>query len=337
LALAPFNPYARAYSPYGILDGTLQVETQAKFAAGRYDLTNALKLHQLDLSGADGDSPFEQQFGIPLTMGLALLRDASGDIDLSIPVQIDGSGGATVDVASVVRSALRQALIGAIESPLKLIGGVIGGGGEKGAVAPAPIAFALGRAAPTASGTENAERLAAFLAGRPGMAVELDAAVTREDLRWLHEQALRGSWEDEGFFSRAVAFVTERGPRERIGNHLEARAQGQTSELSAEDAGTLEQWLAEHPAPPPDKLRELAAMRIAAVDTILQEKAIDTARLVHGEPSGELVDGESIVKIKFRPHGAATAGTGSEGSAGAQPLAVRGSAAPARDTGPSCR
>ena len=155
-ALAPFNPYAKTYSPYGISDGSLQIKTNAKYSGGKYDVTNAVTLHQFDLSGAEGDSLFEQQFGIPLTMALALLRDTSGDIDLNIPMQVDQSGGATVDVLAVVRSALRQAMTGAIESPLKLVGGVIGIGGKSGAIAPAPIAFPLGRAEPTAAGAESA-------------------------------------------------------------------------------------------------------------------------------------------------------------------------------------
>ena len=295
--LVPFNPYAATYSPYGISDGALEIKTQAKFNGGKYDVTNAVTLHQFDLSGAEGDSLFEQQFGVPLSMALALLRDASGDIDLNIPMQVDQSGGATVDVIAVVRSALRQAMVGAIQSPLKLIGGVIGVGGKISAIAPAPIAFRLGEAVPTAAGAESAERLAEFLAGRPAMAVKLDTAATADDVRWLREQALHTEWHDEGFFKRSFAFITQRGPRERIGDYLADRADGQTPELSAEDAATLQQWLDERPPPTPEHLRELAAARLAVVQSVLTAKGIDAARVGHGEPGGDLAEGAPLVTI----------------------------------------
>jgi hypothetical protein len=208
-----------------------------------------------------------------------------------------------------VRSALRQALLGAIESPLKLVGGVIGIGGKSGAIAPAPIAFPLGRPQPTSAGAESADRLAAFLTSRPAMAVELDTAVTTDDVRWLREQALHAEWADEGFFKRSFAFVTQRGPRERIGDYLTARAEGNRAELSADDAATLQHWLDERPPPSAEQLRALAAARLAAVESVLQDKGIDAARIAHGEPSEEPVDGAPVVKIKFRPLRAPSAAT----------------------------
>jgi hypothetical protein len=301
-ALTPFNPYAITYSPYGIGDGALEIRTTAKFSAGKYDVTNAVTLHQFDLAGAEGDSLFAEQFGIPLTMALALLRDASGDIDLDIPMQVDQSGGTTVDVIAVVRSALRQALMGAIQSPLKLVGGVIGAGGKSGAIAPAPIAFPLGRGEPTAAGADSAQRLAAFLTSRPGMAVELDTAVTADDVRWLHEQGLHGEWEDEGFFERSFAFLTQRGPRERIGAYLAARADGTSAELSAEDAATLQEWLDARPPPSPEQLRELAAARLAAVESVLRKSGIDAARIATGPASPPASGGGApVVTIRFKP------------------------------------
>jgi hypothetical protein len=299
LALSPFNPYATTYSSYSIADGALSIKTTAKYKGGAYDVSNDITLHQFDLAGAEGDSLFEQQFGISLSMALALLRDLQGNIDVGVPVQVDEKGGATVDVLAVVRSALRQALTGAITSPLKMLGAVAGGKGAP--IAPAPIAFHTGTAQPTTSGAENADRLAGFLAGRPAMAVELKTAATTADARWLHEQSLRAAWQDEGVFKRSLAFVTQRGPRERIRAYLEARGEDQTAELSAEDQATLDQWLAEKPAPTDEQLRGLAAARIAAVEAVLRDKGIVAERMSAGEPAGEPAEGKAAVTIAFRP------------------------------------
>ena len=303
LALGPFNPYATAYSPYGIGNGALTIKTTMTLKDGRYAVSNTVTLHQLDLSGGEGDSVFEQQFGIPLTLALALMRDTSGDIDLNVPVQVDQSGGATVDLLEVVRTALRQALVGAIESPLKLLGGVgglFGAGGKGGAVAPAPIAFSLGRAEPTSAGAESAGRLAEFLNSRPTMAVQLETSITTEDVRWLREQALRAEFHDEGVFKRSVAFLTQRGPRDRIGSYLAARATGGAAELSPEDAATLQQWLDQRPAPSAAQLAALAADRLAAVESILKDKNVDPARITRGEIAGEPVEGDPVVKLTFQ-------------------------------------
>jgi uncharacterized protein involved in outer membrane biogenesis len=295
-ALAPYNAYATTYSPYGIADGALTIDLKADAHDGTYEVKNDIRLHQFDLSGAEGDSLFEQNFGIPLSLALALLRDVQGNIDLAVPLQVDREGNAQVDVMAVVRSALRQAITGAVTSPLKMLGAVAGGTGAP--IAPSPIAFRLGRAEPTGPGTESAARLAAFLASRPAMGVQLTSAATADDARWLHEQALLATWADEGVFARSLAFVVERGPRQRIRDYLEARIADQKPELSAEDAAQLDEWLTEIPPPTPEQLTALAAARLAAVQTILRDKAIDAARVTVGPPPEDAT--KPIVAIQLR-------------------------------------
>ncbi|MDX2165579.1 MAG: DUF748 domain-containing protein, partial [Deltaproteobacteria bacterium] len=299
LNLLAFNSYATTYSAYSIADGALSIDTTAKYSGGKYEVKNDITLHEFDLGGAEGDSLFEQNFGIPLSLALALLRDASGDIDLGVPLAVDREGNAAIDLMAVVRSALKQALVGAISSPLKLLGAAAGGGGKGAGLAPAPIAFRLGRAEPTSAGAESATRLANFLASRPGMAVELTANPTADDVRWLREQALSSEWEEEGFFSKGVAFFTERGPRERIKAYLTARAEDGKPELSAEDQATLQQWLDERPVPPPEQLRALADARLAAVRSALDAQHIDPARVTNATPADAPVEGPPIVTMKL--------------------------------------
>jgi hypothetical protein len=218
-------------------------------------------------------------------------------------MQLDQEGKAQVDVMAVVRSALRQALAGAITSPLKMLGAVAGGSGAP--IAPQPIAFRLGRAEPTGPGAESATRLAAFLVSRPAMGVQLASAPTPDDARWLHEHALLGTWAEEGFFERSFAFIAERGPRERIRAYLEARVDDQKPELSAEDAATLDEWLKEVPEPTPEALQALADARIAAVEAVLRDKGIDAARISRGEPPADA--SKPIVGIHLRSAAAPSA------------------------------
>jgi len=296
-SLLPFNPYTATYSPYSLSSGALTLKTTAKYKGGNYDVANDITLHQLDLAGAEGDALFEQQFGISLGMALALLRDMNGDIDLDIPVEVDQAGGAKVDVLAVVRGALRQALMGAIQSPLKMLGAV-GGGGAGASLAPAPIAFRTGRADLTPAGGENVDRLAGFLASRPGMGVQLQSNVTAQDVRWLREQGLAAEWEQEGFFAK-LGSLTQRGARDRIRAAIAARADDEVGELSAEDAALLQTWLDERPPPSAEQVRRLGAARLAAVTAVLADKGIPAARITSAEPGGEPAEGAAVVSIKF--------------------------------------
>src|SRR5262245_9410237 len=92
IPLQQFNPYATTYSPYSIRRGRLDLATKASFGKGKYDTDSTVTLHDFDLGSKAGATLFKEQFGIPLSMALALLRDLQGDIKLDIPVEGDEQG-----------------------------------------------------------------------------------------------------------------------------------------------------------------------------------------------------------------------------------------------------
>ncbi|HUI28262.1 MAG TPA: DUF748 domain-containing protein [Candidatus Kryptonia bacterium] len=296
IALGPFNPYATSFSSYSIAGGTLSLATKGSFAGARYDTDTWLTLHEFDLAGGAGESLFQQQFGIPLTMALALMRDLNGDIVLGIPVQISPEG-TQVDVLSVIGVALRHAIVNALASPLKLIGAAFGG--EKGgAIAPAPIAFRLGRGEPVPPGGEQIDQLARLMASRASIGVTLEAIVTNSDVRWLREQALREEWAHQGLLAK-LGGLTQRAARDRVREALAARAHDQPGELSPEDTAALDRWLDERPAIPPERLQALVEARLAAVEQALREQGgVDAQRIARRASSAEPVDGDPVVRIE---------------------------------------
>ncbi|HWP66762.1 MAG TPA: DUF748 domain-containing protein, partial [Candidatus Limnocylindria bacterium] len=297
IALEPFNPYATHYSPYSISGGALSVTSKATIKGGAYDSTTALTLDRFDLGGKEGDSLFKQQFGIPLEVALALLRDLQGRIALDIPMAGD-ERGTKVSVMTVAAQALRAALVNALASPLKLVGAAFGGAG--GQAAPAPIAFATGRAVPTGDGEKAIAALGGLLASRPGIGITLLAAPTEADARWLAEQALREELsQPQGVFG-AIGNLAQRGVRERIRLALEARAEGKEGALEGDDAATLEEWLAERPAPSASQLRALAAARIERVATELREQhGVGPERVAQAEPASEARPGDAVVTFEL--------------------------------------
>jgi hypothetical protein len=144
------------------------------------------------------------------------------------------------------------------------------------------------------------------------MGVELQAVVTPADQRWLHEQAMLQRWQEQGFLGR-LRTLTQRGTRDRVQSALEARAKGESADLSAEDTQALDQWLAGVPAPSAEQLQGLAAARLAkAASTLREAKGMDESRLAVVEPSAELAEGAPEVKIQLKPSKRLhTAGSGS--------------------------
>jgi len=299
IALRPFNPYATAYSPYSIASGALTVATRARFQGGGYDSTTALKLLQFDLGGKEGDTLFAGQFGIPLSVALALLKDLEGKIALDVPVAADAEG-MKVGITSVIRQALRGALIGALVSPLKLVGAAFATSGGD-ALAPVPITFRAGRAELTAEGEKQAEALAGVVASRPGIGLTLDAPPSAEDVRWLREQALREELGTPQGVLGVVRTLPQRGARERIRTALEARARDEKGDLAADDAETLERWLAERPPPTPERLRALAGERMARLQALLRERyGIGPERVDRRDPAAEVAEGPPAVRFEMR-------------------------------------
>ncbi len=296
LNLQPFNPYVTSASAYSLGGGQLSLATKASARGGRYAADNKLTLHDLEVQGAEGDSLFAQQFGIPLSVALALLRDLNGDIALGIPIDADEEG-VRVGVASVVRSALKTALLGALTSPLKLLGAAVGSGDKVGSATPAAIPFRPGRSVAGPGGEKQMDRLAEFMRSRPGIAVTLDTSVTKTDVRWLREQDLLAEWGGQGVFSRLLA-LPQRGTRSAVRDALEARANDEEGELDEEASAALDQWLSERPPPAPDRLRQLAKDRLAAVEKVLHdEHGIDASRITRHDVMLEPTDDQPMVRI----------------------------------------
>jgi len=295
VALTPYNPFARAFSPYRITDGSLFVSSNVKREGERYDTNTKITFEDFDIAGSEGDSLFMQQFGIPLSTALALLTDLDGKIRFDIPAQIDASG-TSIALGPILTDVVRKALVNALAAPLKLVGSLAGGGGKF--TAPAPIAFRVGRAELAPAGDEAVNHLGELLEERPALGVALSSDATTEDVRWLHEQALRTQWAEGGLLTRALAQV---GARSRVEDFLDARAEDKPAELDPDDTAQLETWLKEVPEPSAEELRTLTADRLARTATALREThRIDITRIRVDEPDNTIGEGTPVVDMGLK-------------------------------------
>jgi len=280
LLLAPFNPYVTP-SGYSVANGALSFTVDGKLKGDAWDSTTKLRMDQLEVGGAEGEALFEQSFGIPLSMALGLLKDTEGAITLDVPVAGDRSG-ARIGLASIAGQALRKALIGALASPLKLLG-IATSDGKVTSLAPAPIEFLPGSVELPADSASRVDQLGALLAASPGIALTLHGSIAASDERAMRARVILVELQQSSGF-RALANLGEIGVRRDARKYLEKRAAGEDAEPDPDTKAWLEQKLAETPLEP-GALDSLAKARASALQQALVAKhGVTTDRVVVGAP-----------------------------------------------------
>ena len=292
------------FSPYAMLGGAsldagqASVKTTVKMRGKLVQLDNDLVLRKLGVSLRD-PATFERGFGMPIDLALALLRDPAGDIKLRIPVKMDEKG-TEVATGAIIASALKDALVGALTSPLKLLGGAFGGNAEgAAAVGIAPIRCDAGSAEPAADAASRASDLAKLLGDRPSVKLVLRGRISSDDRPLVAEQILiekikagKGLPEVDG-----LGFLARR----RISQALKdadksgAARSGPPEGLSAEDRALYDKTIAAVEIPP-DRLNGLASARAAKMRDLVVAKKVDAARVVVGEREA---DGEAGVVVSL--------------------------------------
>jgi len=269
LPLSPFNPYA-AGTGYGLGGGSASLESKFRLQGEKYDANTKVLVKQLEVKGDQGESLFQQQFGIPLSVALALLKDLEGNITLDVPLAGDRSG-TRIALGSIVGQALAKAIVGAITSPLKMISAVAEMGGKIENVAPQAISFRPGRAELAEGEEGRLDALAALLGRSPGLAITLHGVAGAEDARWLREQALRAEIERTSGVVGSVRHLGERNERRVALEVLEKRANDKSAAVPDEVLEWFERHVREQRLEP-GALERLATARVDAIRTLLSEQ-----------------------------------------------------------------
>jgi len=194
LDLQPFGPYVGKYAGYELARGNLTLAITTKIAERRIDMANAVTLDQFTF-GRPTNSPDATK--LPVRLGLALLKDLNGKIQLDVPVdgRFDDPG---FHVGAVVVRVIVNLLTKAAVSPFSLLGSMFGGGGEELSYQD----FAPGDSALTADSEKKLETLIKALSARPGLSLGIegsfDAGADRYELkrRKLSDQVRRTIWEE---------------------------------------------------------------------------------------------------------------------------------------------
>jgi hypothetical protein len=311
LPLAQFNPYASPFG-YRVASGALGLDSRTRWTPEAYESENRVNLDGLVVTGAEGEALFRKQFGISLTVALALLRDLKGRISLGVPIEGDRERGTRLRLGSIVGEALSRAVLGALVSPLKLMGAVRLGRGRIEGFEPAPVAFVPGTTEVAAPARAQVAQLGQTLPRLAGVRLTLRGSAGPLDARAVAEAAVLADLEAERGVVGGLRNLFSGGTRGEIRDALHARARGEPGALEPGAAAELDAWVAEKPVDD-GRLRELAAGRARALQDALLGAGAAPPQVALAEPAIDRAAGRSEVTVEIGSTAAPAEPAGEDG------------------------
>jgi uncharacterized protein involved in outer membrane biogenesis len=175
LELPRLSPYSGRYLGYGIAGGKLDLKLEYQLQGTRINASNQIILNRLELGRP---IPSEQTVGVPIKLGLALLRDGNNVIELNVPVNGD-LADPEFHMGKVMMSAFVNVLTRAATSPFALIGtlaDVAGLGGEQ----MQQVSFVPGGIELTEASNQKLAALAQVLNQKPELILSIRGAAAPE-------------------------------------------------------------------------------------------------------------------------------------------------------------
>jgi hypothetical protein len=188
--MATLTPYSGTYAGYAIDRGILNLDLRYALQEGKLDGKNEVLIQQLKL-GEKIDS--DKALDVPLKLGLALLTDLNGVIDLKVPVEGDLEDP-EFRLGSVIMTAFVNLIAKAATAPFALLGGLVGSEEDL-----QRINFPSGSAELDEAGRSNLAQLSSALNQRPALTLVIMGRLQPEaDREKLQEQTLAQQLLDGG-------------------------------------------------------------------------------------------------------------------------------------------
>jgi hypothetical protein len=304
LTISRFNVYLAPQLGYRVRQGSVSIKWKLMMPGDLLRADAAVTLHDFGLGGKESASGLEEQVGLPMSLIVALLKDLNGNINLQLPVEgrLNEPG---FQLGGTVWRAIRDVLIGAVTSPLKLLGALFRKENSLKDFVLNPIGFEPGTARPDAAGSEQLARLKLFLSQRPEVDLRLSGSTSDEDALMRQDQLIlaRLQSEAQGSAQSEAAAVeqgktTEDALSEEVRTFLAHRVKPTTPSpppLSDQAAALLAQ-LRKETSVAPQELQQLAQERVETVITALTEGAAVSTKRLHVSPKRVRGRGEPEVQ-----------------------------------------
>jgi uncharacterized protein involved in outer membrane biogenesis len=187
--LSRLDPYAVRYVSQHLERGRVTAQTVVTYEGGRFLADNQITVQHIQL-GEEVDAEMRQGLGIPLKLAVSLLERPDGEIQLRVPLS-GNAEGYRFELGPVIREALRNTLVKAVEAPFRAFGSLLTLGGKIGQIRIDPIEFRPGSLEPNDEASERLAKVIAFLKDRPRLELELRGSATPNELEPLKRERLR--------------------------------------------------------------------------------------------------------------------------------------------------
>ncbi|KPP96898.1 MAG: protein of Unknown Function containing DUF748 domain [Marinobacter sp. HL-58] len=186
LSLPMLSPYFGRYLGYGVDSGKLDLDLDYTFTGTTIDAGNSVILDRLELGNAVAS---EEATSAPVKLGLALLRDRDGVIDINLPISGD-LDNPDFSVGQVVMRAFVNLVAKAATSPFSMLGSIADVAGLSGEEL-GQINFEAGRVELAEGEEVKLEALGTALNDRPALVLNVRGAVSpAADSKGLQRQQL---------------------------------------------------------------------------------------------------------------------------------------------------
>ena len=286
------TPFTGEYLGYTVSSGQLAFDTEVLLDNTFLDCRN--RIHAANFFLGDKVES-EEALKVPIKLGLSVLRDRNGVIELPVDAKGDLSDP-SVSARGIILKALGNVLVKAATSPFSMLGALAGGADLSA------IPYPAGSDELDADGRDSLRKLVAVMDKRPSLRFSLAGSVVPADRVALAERA-EGQLLEGNDWEAVEASVSDRGFRRRLlkryqeltGQTLEQfplvsadgmtdaqKAQAELNQALAVWAALIERQQAQVPA---DQLQALAAQRAQLAKTVLvEELGQDATRLFIANP-----------------------------------------------------
>jgi hypothetical protein len=282
------NPYAMRFLDWIARSGALTTRVHYRVSGGELQATNQILVQQLSVERARDGDRVQSAIGLPLGLVVALLKDAHGAINLSVPVtgRIDSP---QFSFGDAILDALRNIIVRVATAPFRLIGRVFQRDGAVEGVEIHPVDFEPGGASLTPATQRQLQRVADFMRASPYVKLVLRPVVSGPDLVALK--------------TAAVVAAIQRVSRERMVDYVSAAKQLFQDRMPdrpvPDSTDEIVKILREREPTPEAAAHALESRRVEVMRQALVESAgIQRTRLEPGSPADKL-GAEGQGRIEF--------------------------------------
>ncbi|MCR9186568.1 MAG: DUF748 domain-containing protein [Halieaceae bacterium] len=272
LDMARLTPYSGTYAGYAIEDGVMTVDLRYGLANNRLQGNNQIVIDQLQLGERIESS---KALDLPLRLGIALLTDSNGVIDLAVPVSGDVNNP-QFSLGSVIAGAFVNLLTKAITAPFALLANLVGSSEDLDTVD-----FAAGSSELDDHGQGKLRDLATAMQQRPELSLQISGRLELDsDRTQLQRQLARSALLDAGLSEQDIRDRT-RAWEDVVTNLYAEVPAPEPTDADAEGPSVLQQAriLRDQWPVPDEALTALATQRATTTKDFLLNAGIPAERL----------------------------------------------------------